>query len=116
MDYPSSFHDKRVFLKEWKAINHKIADNIKILGDKVYLGLNKYNLSIPFKRNHLVYKNNPLKAKLDNKILSSKRIKIEHVFAYIKKYRILSFNFYYSIKKTELFFKAIANIYNLPRL
>ena len=114
--YPASFHDKRIFLKEWKNINHRINNKLRIIGDKAYIGLKNYNLSVPIKKNELPYKNNKEKTKQDNKSLSSKRIKIEHVFAYIKKYRILNFNFYYEIQKLELFFKAVANLFNLSKL
>ena len=53
---------------------------------------------------------------MNNKNLSVKRIKIEHVFAYIKSYRVMQRLNYYSKDKIEILFNSIANIYNLSQL
>ena len=50
-----------------------------------------------------------------NRLISRKRIKIEHVFAYMKNFRILQRLNYYKMNKIELFFQSIANIYNLSK-
>jgi len=71
---------------------------------------------VPRKRNELEYKKDKIKAKSLNKELSSKRIKIEHLFAKMKNFRILQRLNYYKIDKIEIFFNAIANIYNLSRI
>ena len=55
-------------------------------------------------------------AKINNKNLSSKRIKIEHIFAYMKNFRILQRLNYYKTNKIELFFNSIAYIYNLSKV
>ena len=52
---------------------------------------------------------------MNNQLISSKRIKIEHVFAYMKNFRILQRLNYYKTNKIELFFQSIANIYNLSK-
>ena len=114
--YPSSIHDKKLFLSEYKNITNKIDKNLTILGDKAYSGLSQYNLSIPIKRNELRYKQDKDLAKTNNKTISSKRIKIEHVFAYMKNFRILPRLNYYKTSKIELFFNSIAMIYNLNRV
>ena len=75
--YPSSIHDKKLFMKEYKNLTDKIDRNLTILGDKAYSGLSKYNLTIPIKRNELEYKKDKNSAKVNNKLISSKRIKIE---------------------------------------
>ena len=80
---------------------------------KSYSGLKEYKVDIPIKRNELKYKENKELVKGENKKLSSKRIKIEHVFAYIKSYRIMQRLNYYSKDKIEILFNSIANIYNL---
>ena len=54
-------------------------------------------------------------AKTNNQLISRKRIKIEHVFAYMKNFRILQRLNYYKMNKIELFFQSIANIYNLSK-
>ena len=63
-----------------------------------------------------IFKLNKELVKGENKKLSSKRIKIEHVFAYIKSYRIMQRLNYYSKDKIEILFNSIANIYNLSQL
>jgi len=84
-----------------------INENLSILGDKAY---------VPIKRNELEYKKYKIKVKSLNKKLSSKRIKIEHLFAKMKNFRILQRLNYYKINKIEIFFNAIANIYNLSKI
>ena len=114
--YPASIHDKKLFISEYQNLSHKIDKNLIILGDKAYSGLGKYQLTIPTKRNELEYKKDKTFAKTKNQLISSKRIKIEHVFAYMKNFRILQRLNYYKTNKIELFFKSIANIDNLSKV
>lgn len=111
--YPGSIHDKKLFLSEYKNLTEKIDKNLSILGDKAYAGLNPYHLEIPIKRNELKYKKDKILSKTNNQSISSKRIKVEHVFAYMKHFRILQRLNHYKIDKIEIFFNAIARIYNL---
>jgi len=113
--YPSSIHDKKIFLSEYSNLTDKINRNLSILGDKAYVGLFQSNIEVPSKRNEFSYKKDKNKAKIENKNLSSKRIKIEHIFAKMKNFRILKRLNYYKIHKIEIFFNAIANIYNLSK-
>ena len=62
------------------------------------------------------YKKDKNLAKTNNQLISSKKIKIEHVFAYTKNFRILQRLHYYKMNKIELFFQSIANIYNLSQI
>ncbi len=78
--------------------------------------MNEYNVHIQIKRNEVKYKKNKELIKNNNRVLSSKRIKVEHVFAYIKSYRIMQRFNYYSKDKIDILFNAIANIYNLTLL
>lgn len=114
--YSSSIHDKKLFIKEYKSLMSKINKDLDILGDKGYSGLNEYKVNIPTKRNEVKYKENKNLSKSENKILSSKRIKVEHVFAYIKSYRIMQRLNYYTKDKIDILFNSIANIYNLSQL
>lgn len=114
--YSSSIHDKKLFIKEYKSLMSKINKGLDILGDKGYSGLNEYKVNIPTKRNEVKYKENKNLSKSENKILSSKRIKVEHVFAYIKSYRIMQRLNYYTKDKIDILFNSIANIYNLSQL
>ncbi len=59
------------------------------------------------------YKNNKELAKSNNKTISTKRIKIEHIFAKIKQFKILNNNFYHNISKINIFFKNIVKIIQL---
>ena len=113
--YSSSIHDKKLFLYEYKDLINKINNNLNILGDKGYSGLREYKVDIPIKRNEIKYKENKDLVKSENKELSSKRIKVEHVFAYIKSYRIMQRLNYYTKDKIEILFNAMANIYNLSQ-
>ncbi len=113
--YSSSIHDKKLFLYEYKDLINKINNNLNILGDKGYSGLREYKVNIPIKRNEIKYKENKDLVKSENKELSSKRIKVEHVFAYIKSYRIMQRLNYYTKDKIEILFNAMANIYNLSQ-
>ena len=114
--YSSSIHDKKLFLYEYKDLINKINNNLNILGDKGYSGLREYKVDIPIKRNEIKYKENKDLVKSENKELSSKRIKVEHVFAYIKSYRIMQRLNYYTKNKIEILFNSIANLYNLQQL
>ncbi len=114
--YSSSIHDKKLFIAEYKNLCAKIDNNLAILGDKGYSGLKELKVNIPIKRNELKYKENKDLVKSENKNLSVKRIKIEHVFAYIKSYRIMQRLNYYSKNKIEILFNSIVSIYNLSQL
>lgn len=114
--YSSSIHDKKLFLCEYKNLIKKIDNNLNIIGDKGYSGLKELRVEIPIKRNEIKYKENKDLSKVNNKNLSSKRIKIEHVFSFIKSFRIMQRLNYYSKHKIEILFNSIANIYNLSQL
>ena len=111
--YSSSIHDKKLFIAEYKDLCTKINEKLTIIGDKGYSGLREYKVNIPIKRNELVYKENKDLIKVENKELSSKRIKVEHVFAYIKSYRIMQRLNYYTKHRIEILSNAMANLYNL---
>ena len=68
------------------------------------------------KRNEREYKKDKTLVKTNNQLISRKRIKIKHVFAYMKNFRILQRLNYYKMNKIELFFQSIANIYNLSKI
>ena len=111
--YSSSIHDKKLFISEYKSLISKIDKGLNILGDKGYSGLKEYKVDIPIKRNEVKYKENKEIIKIENKVLSSKRIKVEHVFAYIKSYRIMQRLNYYTKDKIEILSNSMANLYNL---
>ena len=54
-DYNSAIHDKALFLAEYQNIIAKVSGNT-ILGDKAYIGLEKFNVMTPSKCNEKRYK------------------------------------------------------------
>ena len=113
--YEASIHDKKIFLKEYKDIKDKLDQELEILGDKAYVGLGKENVKTSMKRNEIRYKKDKIKGKEKNKALNKKRVKIEHIFANIKNYRILRYGNYYSFDKINTIFKAICQIKMLEK-
>ena len=86
-----------------------------IIADKAYVGLSDCNVLTPEKNNHKVYKENKsLYAKL-NQELSKLRIKVEHMFAKIKVFRIVN-GYYNSREKLGLLLNIICKIINLNTL
>lgn len=112
----SSIHDKKIFELEYQNVFKQLNRKLTVLGDKAYVGLSKYHVKTPFKRNEQRFKTDKVKATGLNKALSSKRISIEHVFARLKSYRLLSMPYYYAKTKLDIFVKAIVNIYNLVKI
>ncbi len=86
------------------------------MADKAYVGLTHCNVTTPVKRNDKPYKKDKLKTKEDNKALSSKRIKVEHVFASLKSWRILKQLHFYNRKMIDMIFQGLVNIYHLNQL
>jgi len=113
--YSSSIHDKKLFIAEYKELIERIDKNLGILGDKGYSGLKDLKVEIPMKRNELKYKENKDLVKGDNKKLSVKRIKIEHVFSFIKSYRIMQRLNDDTKDKIEILFHSMAHLYNLQQ-
>lgn len=70
--YNSSIHDKKLFITEYKELTKRINNNVNILGDKGYSGLNEYKVSIPRKRNELPYKKNK---ELTKRIIKNYQVK-----------------------------------------
>jgi hypothetical protein len=96
--YSSSIYNKKLFISEYKNLCTKIDKNLDILEDKGYSGLKELRVEITININEIKYKENKDLVKGENKSLSTKRIKIEHVFAYIKSYRVMQRLNYYLIR------------------
>ena len=101
-------HDFRLF----KESGIKIAENIKVLTDTGYIGLQKIhkNTFMPKKKS----KKKPLSFddKKNNRELSSQRVLNEHVIGKIKKFKIFSDKYRNCRKRFGLRFNLIAGIYN----
>lgn len=125
---PGRMHDFKL-----RKQSDKIPQNATILADSGYQGLQKLhqNTVLPIKRKRTkcsnLKKKSDLKEKPEktkkssltseerkhNRELSSKRVKIEHVFAHLKKFKILGSVYRNFQKKLGLRLNIIAGIYNL---
>lgn len=106
--YPGRTHDFKI-----RKQSSKIPKNVTVLADSGYQGLQKIhkNTVLPFKRRRKC----PLttEQKTHNSALSSKRVVVEHVFAQLKKFKILGSVYRNFQKKLHLRFNIIAGLYNL---
>lgn len=89
--FPGKTHDFQV-LKALFPPHQRHFEKLKILVDLGFLGIERQyplgSVQIPHKKT----KNQPLTAqqKEENRAISAKRIKVEHSFAGLKRYRVLS--------------------------
>jgi hypothetical protein len=101
-------HDFRLF----KESNLIIKENMKILGDTGYQGIQKIHLNsvIPIKRK----RNEVLttEQKNFNHRLSSKRIFVEHVIGRLKRFKVISERYRNRRRRFGLRFNLIAGVYN----
>lgn len=101
-------HDYRLF----KESGVKIAENITVLTDTGYLGLQKIhsNTLMPKKKS----KKCPLTAedKRQNHELSSQRVLNEHAIGKIKRFKIIADKYRNRRKRFGLRFNLIAGVYN----
>ena len=101
-------HDFLLFKKKYIVISSKI----KILGDSGYQGITKIhaNRETPKKVSKL---HPPTKEdKENNKIISKKRIFVEHINSHIKNFKIMSSRYRIKRKKQGLRMSLICGIYN----
>ena len=106
--YPGHAHDFKI-----RKCSDKISRDVIILADSGYQGLQKIHPKtiLPHKRRRKC----PLtpEQKAHNRTLSSQRVRVEHAFAQLKKFKILSSTYRNFQKKLHLRFNIIAGIYNL---
>jgi hypothetical protein len=96
----------------FKESNFIIKENVKILADTGYQGIQKIhrNSTIPIKRkrNEVL----TIEQKKFNHQLSSKRIVVENVIGFLKRFRIISDRYRNRRKRFGLRFNLIASINN----
>jgi len=109
--YAGSIHDKTI----WNDESQHIRQNTRVLADKAYAGGTGewQRLFRPIRKNEAKWKQDPVKAKAWNRELSKRRVKIEHVFAQLKTWRIIHHYFPQSPETYSTVLKAIAFIHNL---
>ena len=106
--YPGRVHDFKI-----RKQSDKIPKDTLVLADSGYQGMQKIHSKtiLPYKRRRKIALTS--EQKTHNRTLASKRVLVEHVFAHIKKFKILSSNYRNFRKKLHLRFNIIAGIYNL---
>jgi hypothetical protein len=108
--YSGRNHDLKIFRDSLNNLNQFLLPNEKIMGDKAYCSADLSQLFItPIKKNHSrlnIYE------RIFNKYVSHYRIHIEHVFARIKKFRILKNNFRYEINSHSKIFYVCCKLVN----
>lgn len=101
-------HDFRLY----KESKNRVHPETNVNGDSAYQGIQKIHAksSIPKKRT----KKNPLSKedKERNKNISSERVFVEHVFAFLKKFKIISQRYRNRRKRFGLRFNLICGIFN----
>ena len=112
IDISKSYNGKTHDFKIRKMSAHVPRDAL-VLADSGYQGMQKLHTKtvLPHKRRRKI----PLtpEQKAHNTSLSSKRILVEHVFAQLKKFKILDSTYRNFRKKLHLRFNIVAGIYNL---
>ena len=105
---PGRIHDFKL-----RKQSDKIPRNITVLADSGYQGLQQIHPKtiLPHKRRRKCTLIPEEQA--HNRALASKRIVVEHVFAHIKKFKILGSTYRNFQKKLNLRFNIIAGIHNL---
>ena len=106
--YPGRTHDFKI-----RKLSDHILKDVVVLADSGYQGLQKLhkNTILPYKRR----RKNPLsqEQKQHNHDLASQRIVVEHVFAKLKIFKILSTTYRNFQKKLHMRFNIISGIHNL---
>ena len=112
LNISKSYNGRTHDFKIRKMSDHVPRDAV-VLADSGYQGMQKLHTKtvLPHKRRSKE-KLTP-EQKVHNRALSSKRVFVEHVFAQLKKFKILGSTYRNSRKKLHLRFNIIAGIYNL---
>jgi hypothetical protein len=109
--YPGSVHDKTIWNGEFRSVPH----GATVLADKAYAGGAGEGTVLfrPVRKNETAWKSDPKEAKAANALLSKRCVRIEHVFAQLKTWRII--HHYYPMRPSTYATtsKAIAFIHNL---
>jgi IS5 family transposase len=106
--YCGKTHDFKI-----RKTSEHVPKNATILADSGYQGLQGLHPKtiLPHKRKRKSKLS--VEQKTHNRALSSKRVSVEHVFAHLKKFKILGSTYRNFRKKLHLRFNIISGIYNL---
>ena len=108
-------HDFKLF----KESCFHVKPNSTIIADSAYQGLHKIhsNSLLPKKRSsNSSSSDSDLKIKLNNQLISKKRIFVEHAIRFVKRFRILSHTYRNRRHRFSLRFSLISGICNFDSL
>ena len=106
--YSGNIHDKKVYdISKTYCIVGKNSTRVRTKGDLGYIGT-ECEIPIKSSKHHKLTE----EEKLLNKQFSQKRITVEHVISFLKKFHILNDRFRNKISRYNLIFKNIAGIRN----
>ena len=113
--YTGKTHDFKMFKSE--SLPRSTPKNIRFLADTGYIGMDKY-IDNPVSMPNKATKKYPLTEaqKLQNNIISSERVFVEHIFGHMKNYHILAQKFRGSRTLAHDSFEIIAGIHNFKQL
>lgn len=97
--HPASAHNYRIFVREWHRLAQKLDRALPLLADKAYVGLHSLTegqIQVPLKRG--THRLAP--PTVEN--LSSKRVRVEHVFARLKTFRVLTNSHFHHDRIAEM--------------
>lgn len=113
--YPAKVHDKVIWDRSLSQVQPRL--NRPVLADKGYVGakLEGKGLIRPLRRNEWAYRSPPEEAKAFNREVCRHRVRIEHIMASLKRYRILGGRFSLALEWYPVVMKAVVLIHNLER-
>jgi len=113
--YPGAAHDKTIWNKEARRVLPRLRG--KVLADKAYAGaIGEGEMLVrPVKRNETAWREDKDTAKAGNRALSKALVRIEHCFARLKVWKILSGLFPYRWTKLGDVVLALAVVHNVIR-
>ena len=111
--YSGSVHDKTIWNQEFALTKRLFV--APVLADKAYIGAKGENTCLlrPVKHNERQYKERNEESKAFNRELSKIRVKIEHVFAQLKAFKLFANTFALDKKRLSTCYRAVAVAYNM---
>lgn len=113
--WPGSVHDKTVYEREKVSLAQTF--NTLMLADKAYAGVFDEGAALlrPIKKGERLWHEQPEMAQAFNRALSLKRVRVEHLFARLKTFKVLQGLFPYSPALLGPVMRLLALAHNLNR-
>ena len=113
--WPGSVHDKTVYEREKVSLAQ--AFHSLMLADKAYAGVHDEGAALlrPIKKGERLWHEQPEMAQAFNRALSLKRVRVEHLFARLKTFKVLQGLFPYSPALLGPVMRLLALAHNLNR-